>query len=101
ALVRPAVELQIRFELADHPVTAALRRALGYYGSVVVPDPQRDRSFKRGPITRHVRRVPDHITRRRVVDLDKRTPGVLVDVPCHMVPPHYLGRSESSPTSGD
>jgi hypothetical protein len=38
ALVRHAVESQIRFELTDHPVAATLHQALGYHGTVVVPN---------------------------------------------------------------
>jgi len=77
ALVGPAVELQVRLGLADHPVAAALREALCYHRPLV-PYPQGDHAFARGPVLGDVRRVTDHVARRGMVDLHERTTGVLI-----------------------
>src|SRR3712207_2576621 len=88
ALVCPAREPQVRLELPDHAVAAALRRALRHDGAVVVPDPERDHTLESGAVAGDVGRVPDHVSRCRVVDLDKGTPRVRVYVQRHLFPPH-------------
>src|SRR5215207_4063896 len=69
ALVRPAVELEVRLELADHAVATALRRAFSYHRPVVVPYPQGDDALESGPVAGDMGRVPHHVAGCRVVDL--------------------------------
>jgi len=60
-LVGPAVELQVRLELAYYPVAATLRCAFRYHHPIVVAYPQRDRSFEGGPVAGYVGRVSYHV----------------------------------------
>src|SRR5215212_3142109 len=73
ALVGPALELEVRLELADHAVASAPDRPFGYDRAVVVAYPQRDSAFEGGAVPGYVCRVPHHVGGGRMVDLDERT----------------------------
>src|SRR5919112_1163882 len=97
APVWPTVELEVCLELIYNPIAAALRRALRYHGTVVVAYPQRDRPFEGGPVAGYVGRVPHHVARCRMVDLDERSARVRIYVPRHLLPPCIPRKPQSCP----